>query len=127
MYFLRRKGHFIARLIPSKGHCGILPINGFDYEVEICISDDGLDEKGFVINNKEIDLHFQNVKSTRLSCELLACQAARKFVRLIHSAHGRANDNCVQHASVKIYGLPNGIAHAEYRWGKGDPTSPIRR
>jgi hypothetical protein len=80
MFQIRRSGNFTCLLEPGAAHCGIRNhANNFDYDVKIAIDDDALNHRGFVMDNQEIDLYFQTIKSTAESCEQLSLQAAKHF------------------------------------------------
>jgi hypothetical protein len=111
MYTLRRKGEFDAQLLGSL-HCGLKkPFNRFQYEVEIGVTDCGLDDKGFVLDNMDIQAHFDNTysKPTFFSCETMARVACEHFRELLKDRE----EHCIQ-VCVRIYGLPT--AHVEYMW-----------
>jgi hypothetical protein len=119
MFFtLRREGTFICELSGSI-HCGLLPINEFRYQAEICVTDNGLDSQGFIMDNADIQKYFDSIGATDLSCELLACNTARHFAGVVlNNSH-----DCVNSVKVVIWGIPT--SNAEYVWQRGDSLTPM--
>ncbi len=87
MYTLSRRGEFFA--VP-KGctHCGINSKQSrFGYEYQIVSKDNGLDEKGFVVDNLRMEQWFDELGEISESCELLACRAAKAFATFCRAPH----------------------------------------
>jgi hypothetical protein len=114
VFTLRREGTFDA-LLTGDFHCGLTKgFNRFKYEVEICVTSDGLDPKGFVVDNREIqqyfDTYYGSTPTTR-SCETMASTATFAFLNLL----GTRSKHC-RRVCVRIYGLPT--AYVEYVFQK---------
>lgn len=121
MFTIRRKGEFSAFLVAGTPHCGIGEdvIKTFNYEAWICMKPEGLDGRGFVVDNKVFKQFFDAQLHLTISCEQLALNAARHFFKL--ASAGKRKDLIVE-VCVQIWGLP-GEAYAEYKWVRSDNVS----
>jgi hypothetical protein len=112
MFTIRRNGEFDAQLIGSV-HCGLTQgFNRFRYEVEISVDNDGLDNQGFVIDNKAIQEYFDTTyrgRPTTRSCEAIARTACEDFKAML----GDRSKHCAR-VCIRVFGLPT--AHIEYDW-----------
>lgn len=88
MYTLKREGEFFC--LPKAGcnHCGIDDKQRrFKYRYEIRAQDNGLDDAGFVIDNKAPQAWFDAIQVLEDSCEILVQRAALAFAALCKSPH----------------------------------------
>jgi hypothetical protein len=125
MFTIRRTDKFTTYLVPNTTHCGIgNGVNSgdgqtveFTYDAWVCMDDKGLDDSGFVIDNKEFKVFFDTQKRTSLSCERLCYKAAQHFFKI--ASKSKQGMRYVDEVCVKIWGLP-GVAYAEYKWTRSD-------
>lgn len=88
---LRRGGEFTFST-DGPTHCGTESVLTLEYLVEVeC--DLSLDDRGFLFDQLKIADYFHSIKSTRLSCEELAMQAARD----VHAIILAENPSCRIH------------------------------
>jgi hypothetical protein len=122
MFTIRRNDSFEATLAPGTPHCGMGDgqTKKFNYEAWVTIDDDGLDDDGFVIDNKEFQEYFEQQRVLRHSCEMVCRDAARHFFK---RASGRGRQH-IHEVCVRIWGLPE-KAYAEYMWKKGNSVTGI--
>ncbi len=124
MFTIRRIDKFTTYLVPGTSHCGIGTGKNsgdgesvsFTYDAWVKIADQGLDDKGFVIDNKEFKVYFDQQTKTSLSCEMICKNAAKHFFK-IAAGNDKRNIPNIQEVCVRIWGLP-GVAYAEYMWSK---------
>jgi hypothetical protein len=117
MFTVRRKGEFTAYLVPGTPHCGIGEgkTKTFTYDAWVCLDDNGLDSRGFVIDNSEFKKYFDGISRLDISCETLCKQAATHLYKM--AAVTKPRKKYVTEVCVQIWGLP-GEAYAEYKWLK---------
>lgn len=80
MYQLQVKHHFVAPVAPGSIHCGLddnPEPRQYDYQVDI--EADALDDLGFVVDNMSVVTYFNGIDAVRVSCESLCEQAAREL------------------------------------------------
>lgn len=84
---LSRKGTFrVGECGDDTTQCGMRGTRKLHYFVSITSDEAQLDRRGFIVDNNEIQLYFDDEyrKVSRfLSCEEIACQSAKDLARLV--------------------------------------------
>lgn len=115
MLKVSRKGEFNV-FCTGDNHCGIQKgYVTFPYECWVTVSNDALDEQGFVIDNAIFEEFFQNIGTTRLSCEQLCLEGGR-FLFSKMKESGR--EHKIVEICVRIWGIPD-LAAAEFLYTPG--------
>lgn len=129
MYTIRRMGKFETRLIEGYSHCSVPTAENpypksckcegaprtLEYDAWVTVGEDGLDEQGFVVDNRVFSDFFSGQKEMRISCEQLAKKAAVFLFETVAQTPKRRA--AVLEVCVKVWGLPD-EAYAEYMWVK---------
>lgn len=117
---ITRAGTFSVKIANDAPHCGVVKHrNTFKYEVCCSMKEETLDKNGFVIDNADIQTYFDRryQKPLKLSCELLARQAAHDLYELF----GKRKKGCME-ITVRIWGRADSFI--EYRWTRySTPTT----
>lgn len=80
---MNRQGEFEI-FTTGDSHCGTMTDQYLPVKYHmVCECENVLDERGFLFEQVNVDRFFQNLKSTKLSCELLTIDCCKKLVALI--------------------------------------------
>lgn len=71
-------------------HCGVAENITIKYHM-ICECTPGLDKRGFLFDQINVDNYFKRMKSSKLSCEKMTVKCVRDLVKLIRAE----NPKCV--------------------------------
>jgi hypothetical protein len=72
---LKRKGSFNVKTL-GDNHCGVKDLLNIQYDVEL-LCNAVFDNRGFLVEHLAIDMYFNEIMETALSCELLCVKAAK--------------------------------------------------
>jgi hypothetical protein len=116
---LHRGGEFDL-YVEGDAHCGLANAQGFvpcEYALVLCCDAKGLDSDGFLVEQIGIHKYFQELPTTRLSCELLCVQCARDLFRKVMRENPQAKIRGIRLTiNPKPEGAP-GSAGMTFQWG----------
>lgn len=107
----RRDGEFTARIEPDSIYCGLYttPEITYRFQVELEADDSGLDENGFLVDNRDLERIFTECALVDKSCELLCHHFVEHVLRLCGD-----RKPYVRRCTVSLWAHPTAIVTREY-------------
>lgn len=117
---LRREGEFKA-YITGANHCGIKKNQRVKMRyVFSAVCEPKLDKRGFLFDQLTVHREFENLGSTRISCENLAMEMCERVIEAIHGENPKCQ---IRHISVEVSPDPFAASMTYFR----DIPKPKRR